>query len=90
MREMIKEISGNFTDIKFIISSPIPLPTVLGSFGSDGSYHLKYFAGSPDYDWPKLARDTADQLGVYYVDHANAVGDAYQRLGKGELLIMLS
>jgi hypothetical protein len=26
------------------------LPTVLGSFDADGTYHLKYFAGSPDYD----------------------------------------
>lgn len=35
---------------------------------------------------PGLARDTAAELGTLFVDHANAVADAYQGLGQGASL----
>lgn len=86
MQQMVNLLRAKVPNVIIIISSPIPIPTVTGSWLDNGDFRLRYFSGSTDYDWARLARDTAAQLQMLYVDHANAVGDAYRRLGRDQVL----
>lgn len=114
---MVANLRAKAKDLIIVISSPIPLPTVNGSF-RDGSTCATSEDHETDFiqqnstsntsqdrasmtvsshvqrcvnelnerSGPGLAREVAAELGVYFVDHANAVADAYERLGKGECL----